>query len=211
MRIHTVISLKTSNISWWENDIEKLRYTFLIQFLQILIKLGQSLHLVIKLHWSIYTPVTLQTVVQEITVPFVIETVFWLYYFITTNICIVYIKKIVPHISSYFRFSVFFINHCKLSFTKFLITHFNKISPKGWLHNKSWLTFSFLPAPSLMLLHVEFHLVLEVSLPGINSGGTRQILGKLLWSSLFLVKWNTFVKDLWLATLPKMNYLTDIS
>ena len=77
-----------------------------------------------------YISVTLQTVVQEIAVPFVFETVFWLYHFITSNISTVCIKKIVCHISGSHKLPSWF---CKLLHTfKFLISEFNKIVPKGW-------------------------------------------------------------------------------
>ena len=65
---------------------------------------------------------------QEIKALFVIEKVFWLYYFITTNISTVYIKKIVPHVSGYLGFQICF--HKLLQTFKFLITQCNKIAPR---------------------------------------------------------------------------------
>lgn len=72
---------------------KKKKKTFLIQYLKILIKFGRSFHYVIKLDQRFYISVTLQAVVQEITVLFVTDLVFSLYCFITTSISIVCIKK----------------------------------------------------------------------------------------------------------------------
>ena len=72
---------------------QKKKKTSLIQYLKILIKFGRSFHYVIKLGKRFYISVTLQAVVQEITVLFVTDVVFSLYCFITTSISIVYIKK----------------------------------------------------------------------------------------------------------------------
>ena len=75
----------------------KKKKLFLIQYLKIPKNFNQRFHQVIKVDKSFYISVTLQAVVQEITVLFVIDLVFSLYCFLTTSISVVCISiKIVP-------------------------------------------------------------------------------------------------------------------
>lgn len=87
----------------------KKKKTFLIQYLKILIKFGRSFHYVIKLDQRFYISVTLQAVVQEITVLFVPDLVFSLYGFIKPVFLLCASKKNSTHIPAYRRLSNLFL------------------------------------------------------------------------------------------------------